>query len=117
MLVVFAVFVRSWLKERILLLFDQMTPGDGALILAMPVLFLVMLFFGTRTIFNTGVLLAGPVSSVIFYLAFCLMMLILYILMISDRVTLMSERRSRAMLSAARPAIELKNEYHERIQP
>ncbi len=116
MLVVFAVFVRSWLKERILLLFDQMTPGDGALILAMPVLFLVMLFFGTRTIFNTGVLLAGPVSSVIFYLAFCLMMLILYILMISDRVTLMSERRSRAMLSAARQVIELKKENYDRIQ-
>ena len=117
MVILYTLFIVKWLKERILTLFEQMSPKDSALILAIPVAFLIMLFFGSRTIFNTErLLLESQMPVLLFYLAICVMMLALYILMIADRVRTIDHQRSKTMLQAARQVIELKRENYDKIQ-
>ena len=114
--VLFYFFVRFWLKDRILILFDRMTFRDGALMLAVPAAFLLLLFLGSRTLFRTEVLLGGDPSAILFYLVFCLMILCLYILMISDLLRIFDQRSSRIMLEAAWQLVELKKENYNQMQ-
>ena len=116
MFILFAVFVWKWLKERVLLLFEQMSPRNSMLLMAVPFFFLILLYFGARTIFRPGELVYGEVPVLVFYLVFCLMSLILYVLMIADQVRLIDQRESETMLRAARQIIELKKANYEQLQ-
>lgn len=116
MFVLYAAFVQGWLKKRVLILFDGIPLRDSALFLAVPLFFLILLFFGRRTIFNTTALLSGTMPVLVFYLVFCLMALIVYVMMIADRYRLMEQRESKTMLEAARRIFELQRDNYSRIQ-
>ncbi len=116
MYLLYALFVSKWLKDRILRLFSGISFRDSALLMAVPCFFLVFLFFGERTLFRPGELLAGTMTVPVFYLVFCVMALILYVLGIADRVRLLDQKESRFMLSAARRIIELEKENYKQIR-
>ena len=116
MLVLYIAFINSYLKERVLKLFDHMSLRDSAFLLAVPSLFLVMLLFGSRTIFQTEILLSGMMPSLVFYMAICAMMLILYILIIEDRYRLIERKKSEEQLEMARRIIDLQKENYDNLQ-
>lgn len=116
MLAAYAVFIQLWLKNKILRLFDILSFRDSSLLLAVPCFFLVLLFFGTRTLFHPVKLLNGSVPVLIFYLVFCIMTLIVYILVIADSIRMIDQQETHFMLQAARQVIELKKENYNQIQ-
>lgn len=116
MFLIYAVFVWKWLKERVLRLLTHIAPRDSSVLIAIPCFFLILLFFGSRTIFRTEELLKGPVPYLVFYLVFCLMALILYVLVIADQVRILDQNRSELMLTAARRINELQREHYNQIR-
>lgn len=116
MFLVYAVFVHTWLKDRVLRLFSQMSVRDSALFMVTPCSLLLLLYFGSRTIFRTETLLSGTMPVLVFYVVFCLMALVIYIMLIEDRVRLIEHKESQTMLQAARRIVELQKENYSQIQ-
>lgn len=115
MLILFYVVVKYYLKERILRLFDQISTRGSAMILLMPVFFLILLYTGRQTVLSDNVLQSGGLPVLTFYLVFCVFMLVFYFLAISDILRTIDQRTTEEQLTAAREIVSLKRRNYEQL--
>ena len=115
MLILFYVIVRYHFKERILRLFDQLSTRGTALVILMPVFFLILLYLGRQTVFSDESLLSGGLPILAFYLALYVFMLVFYFLTINDILLTIDQRTTEEQLTAAREIVSLKRKNYKQL--
>ncbi len=115
MFFLYYLLVKYYLKDQILRLFDQLNTRSSALIMALPIVFLILLVFGRNSIFPEGRLLEEGMPTILFYLAVCTMMFLLYLLAVGDTLRTVNQRTTEEKLKAARQIIDLKKENYNQI--
>lgn len=116
MLFLYYFLVKYYLKERILALYEQLSSRGSALIMLLPVLFIILLNLGRYTVFQEKRLIEEGMPVILFYLCFCAMMLMVYLLAVGDTQRTIKERAMEEKLKAAIQLIELKKENYIQIQ-
>ncbi|MBR2674972.1 MAG: sensor histidine kinase [Mogibacterium sp.] len=115
-LILYYFLVKYYLKEKILRLFEQLSSRSSALIMLMPILFLILIYLGRRTVFQEERIIEEGAPVMLFYLFFCAMMFIVYSLAVGDTQRAINERTNAEQLRAARQIIELKKKNYNQIQ-
>ena len=108
----FYVFVRFWLRDKVNRLFDQLSRRSCSLLLTYPSVSLFILFIGNNTIFSSRSLAERGLEDVLFYLALCIMILVLYVLILSSTLEIMCRRRTEEELQFARQLISQQREHY-----
>lgn len=108
----FYVFVRFWLRDKVDRLFDQLSRRSCSLLLTYPSVSLFILFIGNNTIFSSLSLAVRGLEDVLFYLALCIMILVLYVLILSSTLEIMCRRRTEEELQFARQLISQQREHY-----
>lgn len=116
MLIIYFFLVRYYLKERILRLFEQLSGHSGALIMAMPILFLMLLYLGSQTVLPPEKLRSEGLPTQLFYLFFCSFMFIFYLIAVSDTLHTIDHRSAEEQLAAARQIVSLKRKNYMQLQ-
>lgn len=109
------VLVRCWLKEVTNRLFDQLTFRSGILLLGYPAAALALMGYGTSTIFSPEVLSARGFQDVAFYLALCVMVLGLYLMIMNSTLEIISRQKTEEELSFARKLIDGQREQYNQM--
>lgn len=108
----FFCMVWFWLKGRMTTLFSQLSARGGALLLAYPAVFLAILFAGRNTVFSSQALYQGGIEEVLFFLALCGMVLVLYVMIVNSILETMDRKRTQDELTLARQVITKQREYY-----
>lgn len=108
----FCLFVRCWLKHVTARLFDQLSRRSCSLLLTYPCVSLFILFIGNNTIFSAGSLAVRGLEDVLFYMALCGMILVLYVLILNSTLEIMCRRRTEEELQFARQLIGQQREHY-----
>uniref|UniRef100_UPI000ABD4555 hypothetical protein n=1 Tax=Clostridium sp. NkU-1 TaxID=1095009 RepID=UPI000ABD4555 len=91
----FYIFVRCWLKDMTSQLFIQLSKRSNLLLTAYPAISLAISLFGTSTIFSRESLTKRGFEDVVFYLAFCTMILVLYVMILASTLEAASRKKDR----------------------
>ncbi|MBS5062614.1 MAG: sensor histidine kinase [Hungatella hathewayi] len=108
-------FVRFWLKEVTERLFAQLTSRSCLLLLGYPAAALGIILYGTSTIFSPAVLALRGFQDIIFYLALCVMILILYVMILSSTAGIVTRRKTEEELSFAKKLIDSQRERYNQM--
>lgn len=111
----FYFFVKYWLKARVQSLFTQLSTGNGTLILAVPSLFLILLYLGSNSIFSEDTLLLRGAEDILFYLALCSTILALYIILIVDTLRIIERRKTQTELQFAKQLISRQRDHYNQM--
>lgn len=108
----FFFMVWLWLKNRMTTLFSQLSTRGGVLLLAYPAVFLAILFGGRNTFVTARALYRGGIREVLFFLALCGMVLVLYVMIVNSILETMDRKRTQDELTLARQLIARQREYY-----
>lgn len=108
----FCVFVRLWLKETVDSLFAQLSIRNCSLLLTYPSVSLVVLLIGGNTIFSPKSLAARGAEDILFFLALCVMILVLYVMILGNTLEIMCRRKTEEELKFARQLIGKQREHY-----
>lgn len=108
----FCLFVRFWLKDTVGQLFDQLSRRSCSLLLTYPSVSLIILFIGNNTIFSSRSLSVRGLEEVLFYLALCAMILMLYVLILGNTLEIACRRKTEEELQFARQLISQQREHY-----
>lgn len=111
----FYFFVRFWLKDTANQLFSRLSVGSCSLLLTYPVIGLVIIWFGSVTIFSPEALATRGFGDVVFYLALSVMILVLYILILNSTLEITERRRTEEELVFARQLIGKQREHYNQM--
>ena len=115
MLFLYYSLVKYYLKDQILKLFARMSTQNSALIMALPIVFLFLLYLGQRTIFGESELLTKGMPTILFSLGSGAMMFLIYLLAVADTLRTIEHRTAEEKLRAAQQIVDLKRENYSRI--
>lgn len=108
----FCLFVRLWLKGTVDSLFSQLSTRSCSLLLTYPSVSLFVLFIGINTIFSPRSLASRGAESILFFLALCAMILILYVMILGSTLEIMCRRKTEEELCFARQLIGKQREHY-----
>lgn len=108
----FCLFVQFWFRNVTTQLFDQLSRRSCTLLLTYPAVSLFILFIGNNTIFSARSLAERGLEDVLFYLALCLMILVLYVLILNSTLEIMCRRKTEEELQFARQLIGQQREHY-----
>lgn len=108
----FCVFVRFWLKDTVDSLFSQLSTRSCSLLLTYPGVFLVVLAIGTSSIFSPDALAARGIPDILFFMALCAMILVLYVMILENTREITSRRKTEEELLFARQLIGKQREHY-----
>ena len=108
----FCLFVRFWLKSVVEQLFSQLSNRSGTLLLTYPSVSLVILFIGINTIFSPRSLAGRGMEDVLFFMALCAMILVLYVMILSSTLEIVGRRKTEEELRFARQLISQQREHY-----
>ena len=111
----FYIFVRYWLKDRTGQLFIQLSRRSHLLLAAYPAISLAISLFGTSTIFSRESLAKRGFEDVVFYLAFCTMILVLYVMILDGTLEAVSRKKTEEELIFARQLIGKQREHYNQM--
>lgn len=111
----FCIFVRYWLKSKISQLFLQLPKRSHLLLVTYPGMFLSISLFGTSTIFSRDSLAKRGFEDVVFYLAFCTMLLVLYVIILDSTLEAVSRERTEEELLFARQLLGKQREHYNQM--
>lgn len=111
----FYLFIRYWLKDRSSQLFTQLPKRTHLLHAAYPAISLAVLLFGTSTIFARESLAKRGFEDVVFYLAFCAMILVLYVMVLEGTLEAVSRKKTEEELLFARQLIGKQREHYNKM--
>lgn len=111
----FCIFVTYWLKEMTDRLFTQLTSRSCILLAAYPAIALTVSLFGTSTVFSRATLAARGFEDVVFYLAFCTMIQVLYIMILYSILEIVSRKKTEEELVFARQLIGKQREHYNQM--
>lgn len=108
----FGLLVRVWLKGTVDQLFGQLSRRSCSLLLTYPLVSLFILFIGNNTIFSSRSLAERGLEDVLFYLALCAMILMLYVLILGSTLEIACRRKTEEELRFARQLISQQREHY-----
>lgn len=108
----FCVFVRFRLKDTVDSLFSQLSTRSCSLLLTYPSVFLVVLAIGTNSIFSSYSLAARGIPDILFFMALCAMILVLYVMILENTREITSRRKTEEELLFARQLIGKQREHY-----
>ncbi len=108
----FCLLVRFWLRGAVEQLFAQLSSRSCSLLLTYPSISLVILFIGGNTIFSPPSLEARGIEDMLFFLALCAMILVLYVMILNNTLEIVGRRRSEEELRFARQLIGKQREHY-----
>ncbi len=111
----FYAFVRYWLKSRTGQLFVQLSRRSHLLLASYPAISLAISLFGTSTIFSRESLANRGFEDVVFYLAFCTMILVLYVMILDGTLEAVSRKKTEEELVFARQLIGKQREHYNQM--
>ncbi|EXG84614.1 hypothetical protein K413DRAFT_1366 [Clostridium sp. ASBs410] len=111
----FYFFVRCWLKDMTSQLFIQLSKRSNLLLTAYPAISLTISLFGTSTIFSRESLTKRGFEDVVFYLAFCTMILVLYVMTLAGTLEAVSRKKTEEELLFARQLIGKQREHYNQM--
>lgn len=108
----FWLFVRFWLKAVVEQLFAQLSSRSCSLLLTYPSVSLVILLIGVNTIFSPDAISGRGLEDVLFFLALCAMILVLYVMILNSTLEIVSRRKTEEELRFARQLIGKQREHY-----
>ncbi len=108
-------FVRFWLKDVTERLFSQLTSRSCLLLIGYPAAALVIILYGTTTIFSPDILVLRGFQDIIFYLALCIMILILYVMILGSTDGIITRKKTEEELVFARKLIDGQREKYNQM--
>lgn len=108
----FCLFVRFWLKAVVEQLFAQLSNRSGSLLLTYPSVSLIILLIGINTIFSPGSLARRGLEDVLFFLALCAMILVVYVMILNSTLEIVCRRKTEEELKFARQLISQQREHY-----
>ena len=111
----FFIFVQKWLKRNVILLFSQLIAKYESLLLAYPLLALIIMFIGINTIFSPTSLSKRGGGEIAFFLALCVMIMITYMLILSNTCSIIEGRKTEEELTHARQMLSKQREHYNQI--
>lgn len=108
----FCLFVRYWLKDTVERLFAQLSTRSCSLLLTYPCVSLLVLFIGTNTIFSSRSLAVRGIEDILFFLALCAMILVLYVMILGNTLEITCRRKTEEELQFARQLIGKQREHY-----
>ena len=108
----FCLFVRYWLKDTVQRLFAQLSKRSCSLLLTYPSVSLLIMSIGTNTIFSPRSLAARGTWDILFFLALCAMILVLYVMILGNTLGIMCRRKTEEELQFARQLIGKQREHY-----
>ena len=111
----FYLFVRYWLRTMTGQLFIQLSRRSHLLLASYTAISLAISLFGTSTIFSRESLAKRGFEDVVFYLAFCTMILVLYVMILDGTLEAVSRKKTEEELLFARQLIGKQREHYNRM--
>lgn len=108
----FCVFVHFWLRDTVDRLFAQLSTRSCSLLLTYPSVTLFVLFIGSNTIFSPRSLAVRGAEDILFFLALCVMILVLYVMILGSTLEIMCRRKTEEELQFARQLIGKQREHY-----
>lgn len=108
-------FVRFWLRDVTDRLFAQLTSRSCLLLIGYPAAALAIILYGTSTIFSPEVLESRGFQDIIFYLALCVMILLLYVMILSSTAGLVTRKKTEEELTFAKKLIDGQRERYNQM--
>ena len=112
---IFYLFVYKWLKKNVITIFSQLTAKYESLLLVYPLLALIIMFIGINTIFSPYSLSMQGGGEIAFFLALCVMIMITYILMLSNTRSIVEEKKAEEELQYAKHMISKQREHYNQV--
>lgn len=108
----FCLLVRFWLKDTVNSLFSQLSTHSCSLLLTYPSVSLVVLALGTGSIFSPYALAARGMPDILFFMALCAMILVLYVMILENTWEITSRRKTEEELLFARQLLGKQREHY-----
>ena len=105
-------FVRFWLRDAVDRLFSQLSTRSCSLLLTYPCVSLVVLAIGTNSIFSPRSLASRGIQDILFFMALCAMILILYVMILGNTLEITCRRKTEEELQFARQLIGKQREHY-----
>lgn len=115
LILLFSCFIVFFFKKRVTFVFESLSPRNSTLMIAVPSAFLILMYFGSQSVFSPGTLRSRGTPDILFYMVLCVMMITLYLLLIYDIERLIDQRRTRAELELVRRTIDTQRDYYNRV--
>lgn len=111
----FYIFVRYWLRTMTGQLFIQLSRRSHLLLASYPAISLAISLFGTSTIFSRESLERRGFEDVVFYLAFCTMILVLYVMILDGTLEAVTRKKTEEELIFARQLIGKQRDHYNQL--
>lgn len=108
----FCLFVHFWLRGTVDSLFAQLSTRSCSLLLTYPSVTLFVLFIGSNTIFSSRSLSVRGIEDILFFLALCAMILVLYVMILGSTLEIVCRRKTEEELQFARQLIGKQREHY-----
>lgn len=112
---IFFVFVYKWLRKNVLTIFNQLVARYESLLIVYPLLALIIMFIGINTIFSPSSLSKQGGGEISFFLALCIMIMITYVLILSNTRAIVEGKKAEEELQYAKHMISKQRDHYNQV--